>query len=270
MLIPIWRDNTYKYERISSQFGLHLGGDLSWISLETKGRRGPFQNFKVLLPGVCDRSRGRKYPEAFENAVWFLSIILMRKWSRKERRKCQLIRYIHIFFFFSGLHLQHTEDLGLGVQLELQLPAYTTARATQVLSCICNLCCSLQECWILNPLSKARDQTLILTDTTQVLHHWATMGTLVNFLSKVYLVFFCLCHPLNNVDVAIADTSISHPLSFSVTSDLTYSHAGVLVTSHFRCLTSLPEVKGSWNHPQIIFKVLWKCLRSDGLRKVLN
>ena len=45
----------------------------------------------------------------------------------------------------------------LGVELELQLPAYATATATPDLSCVCNLHHSLWQCWILNPLSKARD-----------------------------------------------------------------------------------------------------------------
>ena len=35
------------------------------------------------------------------------------------------------FFAFLGPHLQHMEIPRLGVQLELQLPAYTTATATQ-------------------------------------------------------------------------------------------------------------------------------------------
>ena len=47
----------------------------------------------------------------------------------------------------------------LGVESELQLPAYATDMATLDPSCICNLCSSLQQCWILNPLSEARDQT---------------------------------------------------------------------------------------------------------------
>ena len=34
---------------------------------------------------------------------------------------------IFFFFVFLGLHLQHVEVPRLGVQLELQLPAYTTA-----------------------------------------------------------------------------------------------------------------------------------------------
>ena len=50
----------------------------------------------------------------------------------------------------------------LGVELELQLQAYTTATATwAVLSCLGH---SLQQPWVLNPLSEARDQTFILTD----------------------------------------------------------------------------------------------------------
>ena len=54
----------------------------------------------------------------------------------------------------------------LGVDLELQLQAYTTAMATPDPSCICDLHSSLWQCWIPNPLSKARDQTCIVdTDT---------------------------------------------------------------------------------------------------------
>ena len=52
----------------------------------------------------------------------------------------------------------------LGVESELQLPAYTTATATVTLdpSHVCDLCCSLQH--ILNPLRKARDWICILMD----------------------------------------------------------------------------------------------------------
>ena len=53
---------------------------------------------------------------------------------------------------------------GLGVKLELQLSAYTTATADP--SRICELCCRLRLCQILNPLSEARDQTCILKETT--------------------------------------------------------------------------------------------------------
>jgi len=49
------------------------------------------------------------------------------------------------------------EVLGLGVKLELQLLAYTTATATQDLSHIFDLYHSSRQHWILNPLSGARD-----------------------------------------------------------------------------------------------------------------
>ena len=56
----------------------------------------------------------------------------------------------------------------LGVELELQLPAYTTATALPDLSCICDLHHSSWQHQILNPLRKARHQTYILMDTSQV------------------------------------------------------------------------------------------------------
>ena len=52
---------------------------------------------------------------------------------------------------------------GLGVESELQLQGYVTAIATLDLSLICDPHLSLLQYCILNPLSKARDQTRILT-----------------------------------------------------------------------------------------------------------
>ena len=55
-----------------------------------------------------------------------------------------------------------------GVKSELQAAAaaYATATATLDPRHICELCCSLWQCQILNPLSEARDWTHILTETT--------------------------------------------------------------------------------------------------------
>ena len=55
----------------------------------------------------------------------------------------------------------------LGVELELQLLAYTTAIAKQDLSGDCNLHHSLGQHWILNP-SKDRNGTHILMDPSRV------------------------------------------------------------------------------------------------------
>ena len=56
----------------------------------------------------------------------------------------------------------------LGVELELQTLAYTTAPVTWDLSHVFDPQNSSQQCWILNPLSKARNQTCLLTDTSQI------------------------------------------------------------------------------------------------------
>ena len=60
----------------------------------------------------------------------------------------------------------HREVPGLRVESALHLPAYATATATWDLSHICDLPHSLQQRWVLNPLSEARDQTLL--DTSHV------------------------------------------------------------------------------------------------------
>ena len=54
----------------------------------------------------------------------------------------------------------------LGVESELQV--YTTAVATQDLSCLFKLCHSLQQHRILNPLSKIKDPAHILVDSSQI------------------------------------------------------------------------------------------------------
>ena len=81
-------------------------------------------------------------------------------------------------FFFLGPCLQHMEVPRQGVKSELQLLAYATATAMADPSCICDLHCSWQQCWILNPLSRAgRDQTSILMDASWVPYCWATTRT---------------------------------------------------------------------------------------------
>ena len=100
---------------------------------------------------------------------------------------------IHIFFFFLGPHLLHMEVPRLGAKLELQLLAYTTATAMPNPSCICKLHHSSWQCQILNPVSKARDQTHVLMDTSGVCYHSAKMGTpmicVFMFLSQVQMPF---------------------------------------------------------------------------------
>ena len=71
-------------------------------------------------------------------------------------------------FFFLEPHLWHMEVPRLGVQLELQVPAYTTAIAMPDPNLICDLHHSSWQRQILNTLRDTRDQTRILMDTSQV------------------------------------------------------------------------------------------------------
>ena len=81
------------------------------------------------------------------------------------------------FFFFLGPHPQHMEFPRLGVKLELQLLAYSTATAMQDPSRVCDLHHHSWQRWIPDPLSKAKDWTCILMDTSQIPFHCATTGT---------------------------------------------------------------------------------------------
>ena len=85
--------------------------------------------------------------------------------------------FFFFFFYFLWPHPRHREVPRLGVEWELQLPAYTTATAMPDPSCNCDLHQSSRQRPILNPLSEARGQTWVLVDTSQLRFHWATMGT---------------------------------------------------------------------------------------------
>ena len=66
------------------------------------------------------------------------------------------------------------------------------AKAMLDLSHICNLCCSLWQRWILNPMSEAKDQTCILTETavgtSQVLNPLSHNGNAAYMLLKTILL----------------------------------------------------------------------------------
>ena len=72
------------------------------------------------------------------------------------------------FFCFLGLRPGPMELARPGVESELQLLTYTTARATRDPSCICDLHHNSWQRQILNPLSEARDQSCVLEYASQV------------------------------------------------------------------------------------------------------
>ena len=85
---------------------------------------------------------------------------------------------LFVFFFcILGPYSQHMEVPRLGVLSERQLPAYATATVKPDLSHIRDLCHSSWQCWIPNPLSRARDQTRNLMAPSQICFHCAMMET---------------------------------------------------------------------------------------------
>ena len=87
------------------------------------------------------------------------------------------------------MHPWHMEVPRLGVELKLQLLAYTTATAMQDLSLVFDLQYSSWQRQILNPLSEARDRTLNRVPSW-ILFCCTTMGTpilsLFNFLNYFF------------------------------------------------------------------------------------
>ena len=93
------------------------------------------------------------------------------------------ILFILFYFLLLGPCLQHMEVPRLGVKSELQLPAYTTATASQDPSHVCDIHHSSRQPWILNPLREARDWTHLLLDAGRVSYLWAMTGAHIYCIS---------------------------------------------------------------------------------------
>ena len=83
----------------------------------------------------------------------------------------------------------HMEVPRLGAELELQLPAYTTATAILDLSCSCDLHHSSLKRQVLNPLSEARDPTHNLMVISQAHFCCATIFVFFFFFFFVFCLF---------------------------------------------------------------------------------
>ena len=82
-----------------------------------------------------------------------------------------IFNLLSFFFFFFWLFRAtplHTEIPRLEAESELQLPASTTATAMLNPSQSCDPHHGSWQHWILNLLSRTRDQTHVLLDTSQV------------------------------------------------------------------------------------------------------
>ena len=95
------------------------------------------------------------------NVLPLVRVSDFKSWERFKKMKGDNKLYLFLSFFLGPL-LWHMDVPRLGIEWELQLPAYTTATAMPGMSCVCDRHHSSQQCWVLNPLSKARDRTCIL------------------------------------------------------------------------------------------------------------
>ena len=111
---------------------------------------------------------------------------LSHKWAF-----CQAV-VLNFLFVFLGSHTWHTEVPRLEAELELQLLAYNTATAMGDLNGIWDLHHSSWQHRILNPLSKARDQTCILKDASQIHSCWAMRGTPILMFKEYIWVHLCI------------------------------------------------------------------------------
>ena len=93
----------------------------------------------------------------------------------------------YILQFCDSFLFAYFEVPRLGVKLELQMLAYTTA--TWDLSHVCYLHHSSWLCHTLNPLNKARYQTASSWILVGFITHWDTMRTLLSFVILMWYLF---------------------------------------------------------------------------------
>ena len=125
----------------------------------------------------------KRVPGTFENTWYFFCRYISGGadnfiWvSRSCGWSSVFFLFVLFCFCFLGPNLWHMEVPGLGVELELQLPAYTTATAMQDLSLVCDLHHNSWQHQIPDPLSKARDWTHTLMVTSRICFCYTTTGT---------------------------------------------------------------------------------------------
>ena len=135
---------------------------------------------------------------------------------------------------------RHMEVPSLGVKLELQLLAGSEPR-------ICELCYSSWQRQTLKPLSEARDQTSILTVTSQIHFHWTTMGTPNScFLYPAINPIIFLPISLTLVKFLMTDTILSLQAAAGGKEATTGNHSGttsalLTVQTHVHLLMERPH-----------------------------
>ena len=123
----------------------------------------------------------------FVSATPQRELLLSERWASDFTSFAPISWLALLLLVFSGLRLRHMEVPRLGVKLELQLPAYTTATATGDPSPVFDLRHSSWQRRIPDPLSEAGGWIWVLMDTSQVHYHCAPTGTADSIIIKLDL-----------------------------------------------------------------------------------
>ena len=126
---------------------------------------------------------------------------------------CHCVFFVCLFVFcFLGPHPWHMEVPRLRAESELQPPAHATATAMQRPSCISDPHHSSWQHQILDPLSKARDITRILMDSSGIRFRCATTGTPATYFWKCLIIMLtypnCLWVPANQSLATVIMSSV--------------------------------------------------------------
>ena len=164
------RDSVYGYSS-GEPYGTHFCTWLRWCyttlvikCIEQYIRRDKWMHVKLLK---CEYGFWNVSVSILIMCI-IVSLLGKTGW-RVHRTSCTLFCCCCCCFVcFLGPHLRHMEVPRLGVQLELQLPGCTTATVTWDPSRIFGVHHSSWQCWVLNPLSKARDQTCNLMFSSRI------------------------------------------------------------------------------------------------------
>ena len=122
------------------------------------------------------------YPVTFQNSfirsnIFFGAVFGFSIYSMSSANTYSFFFSFFFWFLIFRATPWHMEVPRLGVELELQLPAYATATSMRDPSHVCNIHHSSWQHWIPDPLSEARDRTHILRDTSRINFLCITMGT---------------------------------------------------------------------------------------------
>ena len=101
-----------------------------------------------------------------------------------------VLLFLSLFFSFQGCTCDIRKFPGQKLNQSFSCWPMPQPQPMQGPGCVCDLHHSLQQCWILNPLCEARDQTRILMDTSWVWNLLSHNGnSLVLFVLNPFIMY---------------------------------------------------------------------------------